>query len=202
MNYKIPRGCSVLGEVTQVVIVWGSFPPCAGVHKPPLPLHRSSFTRASAMVGTGSASWYTQLTVWAIKLGPQGAWQRVSSLLGHLQPGQVPEVMGWGVFWLKPLWTLLVRVFEPCILILKLSSISSAGLSPERRTGPIIGTGEALPQHNAFTYLYLISLVQKTPKSWENDLNIKESDKGGPQLHHFHHCKSATKCLQSKCSVN
>lgn len=157
MNYKIPRGCSVLGEIIQVMIVLGPFPPCAGVHKPLLPLHRLLFTRASAMVGTGSASWYTQLTVWTIKQGPRGTWQKANSLLGHLQPGQVPEVMGWGVFWLKSLLALPVWVSAPCILILKLSSISSAGLSPERRTGPIIGTGEALPQHSALTYLDLIS---------------------------------------------
>lgn len=162
MNYKIPRGCSLIGEITQVVIVLGPFPPCAGVHNPPLPLHRSLFTRASAMVGTGSASWYTQLTVWTIKLGPRGAWQKANSLLGHLQPWQVPEeyfgeCFDWGVFWLQSLLALPVRVSAPCILILKLSSISSAGLSPERRTGPITGTGEALPQHSALTYLDLIS---------------------------------------------
>lgn len=199
MNYKIPRGCSLIGEITQVVIVLGPFPPCAGVHNPPLPLHRSLFTRASAMVGTGSASWYTQLTVWTIKLGPWGAWQKANSLLGHLQPGQVPEeyfgeCFDWGVFWLKSLLALPVSF---CTLYINteivINIISRSVSRKENRTYNRYWRSST-PAQCSYVFGFNL-LVQKFLKSWENDLNIKESDKGVRQLHHCHHCNSATKCF-------
>jgi len=62
----------VLGEIAQVVIVLGSSPLVPERTKPPLPLPRSLFTRASAMVGTDCSSLYAQLTVWTIKLEQLG----------------------------------------------------------------------------------------------------------------------------------